>query len=559
MEHKHRRKHRSARGNESSDRGLNDESPGVIGGNAEDSAVVHRRGRSHRRSESKTESNDTSQLQVAVIGSGVAGLATAARLAARGYRVDLFESAPETGGKLRDYQADGFRFDGGPSLFTLPEVMEQLFADSGKQLSDYVEYERLELVTRYFYPDRTVVDAWSDPHRLAEELEKKVGESPARVMAFLKRAAFMFRITAPVFIERSLHDWRNLLRLSTFLRLFAIPRLGIFTTMHRFQKRWLRHERSLQLFGRFATYNGSDPYRAPGTLSLIAHIEQERGAFYPRGGMVALRNALHRLAVDLGVNIRVNTPVDRLWIHQSKVKGIMTGDSREIYPVVVCANDILQVHRRQLPHKYSRSRYQRMEPSTSALVFHWAVRGSFPRLDLHNVFFSSHYRREFQHLERGEVDADPTLYVYVSAKRNPADAPGGCENWFVMVNVPARRDLPWDEWVERLRNEALDRLGGALETDLRPLVTEHRVVTPVDMERATGAVGGALYGPASNNRWAAFLRQANRDMRIRGLFYCGGTVHPGGGIPLCLQSAAITADLVQRAHPIPKSAKKHRR
>ena len=525
----------------------------------EEISTSRRKLRYRRRSGSGSAEYEVVGQRVAVIGGGVAGLAAAARLSAQGYRVDLLEAASEPGGKMRDYQADGFRFDGGPSLFTLPEVMEQLFADCGKKMSDYVTYDRLELVTRYFYPDGTQVNAWSSPERLASELELKIGEPAAQVSAFLKRAAYMYRITASVFIERSLHDWRNLLRLSTFLRLFAIPRLGIFTSMYHFQKRWLRHERSLQLFGRFATYNGSDPYRAPGTLSMIAHIEQERGAFYPHGGMVALRNALHQLAIDLGVHIRVNTRADRFWIHEKRLKGLLLGEEREVYPIVVCANDILQVQRQQMPRKYSLKRFLSQELSTSAVVFHWAVRGSFPQLDLHNVFFSAHYRREFQHLQRGEIDFDPTWYVYISSKKNPADAPSGFENWFVMANVPAQRDLPWEALVERLREEAFDRLSKALGIDLKSLVNEQRVITPLEMERVTGAVGGALYGPASNSRWSAFLRQANRDQRIKGLFYCGGTVHPGGGIPLCLHSAAITADLVARAHPHPKARKKHKR
>lgn len=525
----------------------------------EEISTSRRNLRYRRRSGSGSAEYEVVGQRVAVIGGGVAGLAAAARLAAQGYRVDLLEAASEPGGKMRDYQADGFRFDGGPSLFTLPEVMEQLFADCGKKMSDYVTYDRLELVTRYFYPDGTQVNAWSSPERLASELELKIGEPAAQVLAFLKRAAYMYRITASVFIERSLHDWRNLLRLSTFLRLFAIPRLGIFTSMYHFQKRWLRHERSLQLFGRFATYNGSDPYRAPGTLSMIAHIEQERGAFYPHGGMVALRNALHQLAIDLGVHIRVNTRADRFWIHEKRLKGLLLGEEREVYPIVVCANDILQVQRQQMPRKYSLKRFLSQELSTSAVVFHWAVQGSFPQLDLHNVFFSAHYRREFQHLQRGEIDFDPTWYVYISSKKNPADAPSGFENWFVMANVPAQRDLPWEALVERLREEAFDRLSKALGIDLKSLVNEQRVITPLEMERVTGAVGGALYGPASNSRWSAFLRQANRDQRIKGLFYCGGTVHPGGGIPLCLHSAAITADLVARAHPHPKARKKHKR
>jgi len=156
--------------------------------------------RYRRRSGSGSAEYEFVGQRVAVIGGGVAGLAAAARLAAQGYRVDLLEAAAEPGGKMRDYQAEGFRFDGGPSLFTLPEVMEQLFADCGKKMSDYVTYDRLELVTRYFYPDGTQVNAWSSPERLASELELKIGERAAQVLAFLKRAAYMYRITASVFI-----------------------------------------------------------------------------------------------------------------------------------------------------------------------------------------------------------------------------------------------------------------------------------------------------------------------------------------------------------------------
>lgn len=502
-----------------------------------------RRSVDQRPSAVNTTSQRT-QKTIAVIGGGISGMAAAARLAAAGYRVTLFEGAGELGGKLTDYRWQDFRFDKGPSLFTMPEELNDLFAVCGKRLDDYLQYDRLELVTRYFYPDGTRVDAWSEPERFAAELEQQVGESKSKVLRYLERAKLMYETTAPVFLHRSLHDWQNLMRFSTFLKVLRIPWLGVTTTMHRFNKSWFKSERTIQLFNRFATYNGSDPYRAPATLNLIAHIELNKGAFYPHGGMIAIRNAMAQLLHELGVEVKLNTKISRILEQYEKVTGIVAGNEHLLCDEVVSAIDIMQVEKQLMPQPYQNKERLKTELSTSAIIFHWAIKGQYAQLDLHNIFFSSHYRQEFEQLKQGKITDDPTIYVYVSNKSQAADAPEGHENWFVMVNTPPHTHQDWQSMVDKVRQYAHDTLSKALHCDTRSLLLHEHVTNPLDLERNTGSVGGSIYGPASNNKWAAFLRQANRHSQLKGLYFVGGSVHPGGGIPLCLLSAKITTELM---------------
>lgn len=490
----------------------------------------------------------TSTQTAGVIGGGISGMATAARLARAGYKVTLFEAGAELGGKLTDESWEGFRFDKGPSLFTMPELLEELFADCGEKLSDYLQYDQLELVTRYFYPDGTQVNAFSNIDQFAAELEQQIGEEQSRTKAYFKRAKLMYDTTAPVFLDRSLHDWSNLLRFSTFLKVLRIPWLGVFGTMHRFNQKWFKHARTVQLFDRFATYNGSNPYKAPATLNLISYIEHGKGAFYPQGGMIEIRNALAKLMAKLGVEVRLNTRVDEFLTENNRLKGVSIGDRKELFTLVVSAVDVMQVRASMYPRNLRKTTEKAPELSSSAIIYHWAIKGEYPALDLHNIFFSPHYKREFEAIAKGELTSDPTIYVYISSKNNCTDAPAGHENWFVMVNTPPNTNQDWDAYISKTRTYLYQHLSDVLKVPIADLILHETVMDPRDIERNTGSVGGAIYGPASNNKWAAFLRQSNRHGQIKGLYFAGGSVHPGGGIPLCLLSARITTELIQGKH-----------
>ncbi|PJJ52872.1 1-hydroxycarotenoid 3,4-desaturase CrtD [Hymenobacter chitinivorans] len=494
----------------------------------------------------KPKSSSSLKPAVAVIGAGIAGIAAALRLALKGHAVTVFEAQDTFGGKM--YQFDlpgGYRFDAGPSLFTLPALVDELFRLAGRRPQDHFRYERLDPITQYFFADGTRLTAWADEEKFADEVEAKLGVPAAQVTQFLQRSGAAYQATESTFLHKSLHKLGTYLSKDVLGALAALPSLGLTGTMHQRHAKAFPDPRLVQLFDRFATYNGSDPYQAPATLSLIPHLEHGIGAFYPEGGIHSIARSLVELAEELGVEFRYQEPVEEILTAGGQVTGVRT--ARDIYDfgVVVSNMDVVPTYRRLLPTQPAPERTLGQPRSSSALIFYWGVARRFPELDLHNIFFSQDYRREFQAIfEEKTVSDDPTVYVNITAKKTPTDAPAGHENWFVMVNVPHNQGQDWDALIQKTRRAVLAKVGRALGTELEPLLRAEQVWDPRGIEQRTSSFGGALYGSSSNNALAAFLRHPNFSGKLQGLYFCGGSVHPGGGIPLSLLSAKIVADLI---------------
>lgn len=489
-------------------------------------------------------------MEAIVVGSGIGGLAVAARLATLGHRVTVLEAAESVGGKLGELRARSssggeYRFDAGPSLFTLPALLDSVFSDAGRNPRDYYEYTRLETGCHYFFPDGARVRAHANAAAFAAEVEAELGEPRANVERYLAAAGRLYDDTAPVFLQRSLHHVSSLWNPALLRALWRLPTFQLGKTLHQVNQRRFRDPRVVQLFDRFATYNGSDPYRAPGVLAQIPHLEHNLGAFFPEGGMIQLPRALHRLGVELGVEVRVSTPVERILYENGRVTGVRlrSGESLSA-PLVVSNADVTPTYRRLLPELAAPERTLSQERSSSAVIFYCGVRRRFEELGVHNIFFSSDYRTEFEEIFSVGVPADPTVYVHVSSKVEPPDAPPGCEAWFVMVNVGADQGQPWDTLIPALRQRVLAKLSRTLGVAIEPLLETEDLLEPRLIERRTSSAQGALYGSSSNTANAAFLRHPNFSRQLRGLYFCGGSVHPGGGIPLCLSGARIVADLV---------------
>jgi diapolycopene oxygenase len=487
-------------------------------------------------------------MRVIVIGAGVAGLASACRLAAAGHQVSVFERASHVGGKAAEAVSEGFRFDLGPSLFTLPEQLDAVFHDAGKIPRDYYEYTRLDTCCHYFFSDGTALRADANPSRFATEIERVIGEPRAAVLDYLEKARELYDSTAPFFLGHSLHRLSAFTSGTALAALARLPVRSLFSTMHEQNRRAFKDPRLVQLFNRYATYNGSSPFRAPGILTQIPHLEHNLGAYFPKGGMAAIPAALARLGSDLGVEFFTNTGIDRVTHDAEKVSGVRTSAGEIAADVVVCAGDVLPAYRKLLPDLPAPEAVLNQERSSSGVIFYWGIRKTFAQLDVHNVFFSADYEREFEEIfVHKTVPADPTVYVHVSSKVEASDAPAGCENWFVMVNVPSDDGQAWPELIATLRQRVLDRLTRALGQPIEPLIATESLLEPRLIEQRTSSAGGALYGPSSNHRQAAFLRHPNFSRQLRGLYFCGGSVHPGGGIPLCLSSAKIVAREVARS------------
>lgn len=476
-----------------------------------------------------------------IIGSGIGGLATAIHLARLGIRVEVYESSHSPGGKISERHIQGFRFDTGPSLLTLPSLALELL-DEDLQFP----LKKLDITTRYFYEDGTILSANSQADELALEIAQKISVSPGTITRYLKKTSAIYALTADLFIFGSFHRKRNLVNGKSLKTLLNIPKLYAFDTLHGFNQKQLGEEHLVQLFDRYATYNGSNPYQAPATLSVISHLEHHTGAFIPQSGMYAIIDAMMRQAQRLGVVFHFGRPINKVECQAGKVTGIWANNQLVPSDIVVSDVDIHHFYATLLPDARRLANISRQERSSSALIFYWGMKGQFPELDIHNIFFSANYKQEFEHLfQKGEVYSDPTVYVYISSKYQLKDAPQGCENWFVMINAPADKGQPWDKMIHTARESILAKVERILGKNLQSEIVCEQVLSPLDIERLTGSVNGSIYGSSSNNRYAAFNRHANFRRDIKGLYFVGGSVHPGGGIPLCLSSARIVEGLVK--------------
>ena len=322
--------------------------------------------------------------------------------------------------------------------------------------------------------------------------------------------------------------------------------------MDRENKQRVGNKYLVQYLNRFATYNGSDPYRAPALLNMIPHLEQQLGSFYPEGGMVNIPMSLYHLAVKQGVNFHFGHPVQEIIAPNHKAKGVRvlnqgSGETLTLLGDVVVSNaDIYTTYNKLLPQHSAPQRTLNQERSSSALVFYWGITSTFPELDLHNILFSGDYEQEFKDLFAGGAPYhDPTIYINITSKCDANDAPEGCENWFLMINVPSNVGQDWAAITTAARKHILGKLHRILGRDIEHLIACETILDPELIESRTSSFGGSLYGTSSNNRFAAFLRHKNFSDDIKGLYFCGGSVHPGGGIPLCLNSAKIVSGLVE--------------
>lgn len=477
-----------------------------------------------------------------VVGSGIAGLAGAIRLACKGYEVDVFEANAYLGGKLTVFEQNGYRFDAGPSLFTMPKYVEELFELAGKRPSDYFEYVQWPTACHYFFEDGTFLPFVFNQNQLEKVVSETLQIDPKPLRKHLQKSAFIYQKTREPFLENSLHRLSNYFSKAIVSCVAAIPKLSIFTTMHAANEKALNHPKLVQIFDRYATYNGSNPYKAPGILNIIPHLEHGIGTYFPTKGMHSIPQSLIQLGKDLGIAYHTNKRVNEI-VHQNKqVSGIRIGN--EIIPaaVVLCNSDVKPAYKHLLPTVKISPKVLKQEPSSSALIFYWGIQKKFPKLDLHNIFFSENYHEEFNHIfEQKSVYHDPTIYVHISSKIIQSDAPSGCENWFVMINVPANSGQNWQEIRETARKQILEKLNRMLQIDLESLIETEDFLDPIRIEERTSSFAGALYGASSNDRMAAFFRHPNFSP-IQGLLFAGGSVHPGGGIPLCLLSAKIAVD-----------------
>ena len=482
-----------------------------------------------------------------VIGAGIAGLASALRLKHQGYDVEVFEKNNYTGGKIHAIKRGNYRFDLGPSLFTLPYLVDELFELFGKNPKNHFKYIKKDTICNYFWEDGSAFSVSAEKDKFINEASEFFDEPKENLNKYLNKSQKKYDITSPVFLEQSLHQPKHFFNRKTLKALWSTPALDINKSLNVLNTQTFKNPKLVQFFNRFATYNGSSPYKTPGIMSMIPHLEMQLGTYLPKKGMHDISQSLTRLAKDVGVKFNLNASADGVKIKNKQISAIQSQGKYHDADVVVCNMDVYTAYKKLLKDTPKPTETLKQERSSSALIFYWGIRKTFKKLDLHNILFSEDYETEFEHIfDKKYFYKDPTVYINITSKHIKDDAPKGSENWFVMVNAPTHEGQNWQKQTTYIREKIINKINRCLKTKIQNYIEVEKVLTPKDIEKETASFQGSLYGTSSNNKFSAFLRHPNFSKHYKNLYFCGGSVHPGGGIPLCLMSAKIISELTPK-------------
>ena len=488
---------------------------------------------------------------IGIIGGGLGGLAAACTLAARGHRVTLLEKNDWLGGKAAEHSEAGFRFDMGPTILTMPRVLERIFAEAGRNLSDHLELVRLDPQWRCFYDDGAVLDLRDDPKASGDEIAKLSPSDREGFERFMKVAARLSEVSDRFFFWRSVEDLRDTMNLKQNMNLDTL-RDVMALRMHKSVageiKTHIRDPRVMQMLEHFIQYVGSSPAASPAVLCGIAQMQSGEGVWYPMGGTRAVPTALAALASDLGVDIRTGVDVEGIETENGRATAVRTTTGERLaFDSIVSNMDSVRTYGElvggQPAKDFAKSR--KREAACSGVVLYLGLDRAYDHLAHHNFVFSRSAEEEFDSIyDKATPAPDPTAYIAAPARTEPAVAPHGGEALYVLVHTPyLRPHHDWSRMLPDYRRTILDKLKrSAGMADIEERIVHERVLTPQDIHDRYRVLNGAIYGLASHGRVLGAFKPGNRSRQVPGLYLAGGSAHPGPGMPMALMSGWIAAD-----------------
>ena len=502
--------------------------------------------------------NDTHGV---VVGGGVGGLAAAVRLAARGVRVTLLERGPRVGGKLNRWVAPHphrphdrpFVFDTGPSLITLPFVFQDLFAAAGADVRAHLKLVKLDPISRFIWPDGQTLELRANEDDTLDAIRRFAPTDADGWQRFHEYGRHIWSLAGETFLSQAPEQIvRGSGSPMDGLRMASVPfRIGMFRKFAKAVNARVRDTRLREVLYQYATYSGASPFHAPATLAVIPFVEQHFGGWYLDGGLYALARALESLAISRGVQIRTNAEVTRILTHDRHVTGVRLADGSEIDAnAVVCNADVVWAYQHLIDPAdrplYSDAKLVAIEPGGSGMVLLLGVEGTYPQLAHHTKFMPADYASDLRAMfDTRTIPTDPCIYVCASTRTDPTQAPDGCENLFVLCSAPPLDGtLDWNVEGPHYEQQIIATLERRGLSDLSKRIVVRQRITPADLADRYHAHRGSIYGISSNGLRAAFLRPANRDKHLHGLYFAGGATHPGGGLPLVALSGKIASDMV---------------
>ncbi len=487
---------------------------------------------------------------VGIIGAGLGGLAAACTLAARGHKVTLLERNDWLGGKAARHEDQGFRFDMGPTILTMPRVLERVFSEAGRKMSDYLDLRRLDPQWRCFYDDGTVLDLRDDHAASKAEIAKLSPQAAEGFDRFMQVASRLSDVSDRFFFWKSVEDLRDTMDLKqnmTLTTLKDVMALRMHRTVAGQIKRDVADKRVAQMLEHFIQYVGSSPLASPAVLCGIAQMQSGEGVWYPMGGTRTVPMALTRLAEELGVDIRTGVDVERIETEGKRATAIVAGGERMVFDRVVSNMDSVRTYRELIGGDVWRdfSKGRKREAACSGVVLYLGLDRGYDHLEHHNFVFSRDPEEEFAAIyDRGVPAPDPTAYIAAPSKTDPSVAPEGGEALYILVHTPyLRPGQDWSKMLPEYRRTILDKLArtAGMEDIEQRIVTE-RVLTPQDIHDRYNVLDGAIYGLASHGKVLGAFKPGNRSRLVEGLYLAGGSAHPGAGMPMALMSGWIAAD-----------------
>jgi phytoene desaturase len=504
--------------------------------------------------------------RVIVVGGGLGGLAAAVELRSRGARVLLIESNTHLGGKMNLLTEGGFAFDMGPTILTLPEVLCGIIRRAGGRVADFIDLVRLDPQWRCRFEDGAVIDLLEDVDAMARHLDATLpgGGAGAGYRALIEYSRRMNRLSRGVFFYKDVGGVGDVIRGTqagdpTILRdaMAMRPHSTVARTVAKFIPE--RHTR--QIVEHFLQYVGSSPFLAPAILTMIASAQTDQGCWYPMGGTRMVARALARLAEQTGVEVIMGERVARITHEQGRVTGVALESGRVIPSVAVVSNCDVQRTLRDLvasPGAEAEGTRisRRYTPACSGVVLYLGLDRQYDGLAHHNFFFSRDSESEFDDIYRRGVPArDPTLYVAAPSRTDPGQAPEGGEALYILVHTPFIRpgssQADQSRFLAEYRPVILEKLKRMGMEDIESRIVVDRSLTPSGIERMYNAEGGAIYGLASHGRLAGGFKPRNTSRVLRGLYFAGGSVNPGPGMPMVMMSGVTAADAVARDLGLP--------
>lgn len=488
-----------------------------------------------------------------IIGAGVGGLATAIRLSAAGHQVTVLERNATVGGRANELSVDGYRFDTGPSLLLMPDVYQELFASAGRRLEDYVQLQPMEPNYRVNFSNGQQYDASRDINRMAAQVDRIEPGAGRRIPAFLKDAAYKYRVARQKFVGR---NFLHLFQFITPANLYYLLRSQALANLFRTTRRYFKDER-LRLSFTFQTmYLGISPLDAPAIYALLPYTELVEGIWYPRGGVYRLIEAMRRLAEELGAEIRTETEVTGLRFtgtgSAARVSGVMLANGATLDADLVVANtDLPTAYHRFVPERYRPDfpdkRLRRLRYTASAYMLYLGLDRQYEQLAHHNVYFNEDFRANFDEIfKTRRLPKEPSLYIAAPARSDPSVAPAGHDALMVLVPVGhlAKRGVDWAAEEPAFREQIYDRLERLGLTDLRRHVRVERHFTPVDWRDRYGLTLGSAFGLAHDFFQVGYLRPNNRAKTLKNLYFVGASTVPGTGVPMVIIGSRLVTERI---------------